>query len=298
MPDEEFTAEETAALGEMKADPGDPLPDATDAPADAPEATEEVAPVEPVAEVTAEPVIEPVVDKVADPAKPPPGFVPHGALHEERMKRQAAEAELQTMKDAAAAAKPIEVPDPILDPEGFKAFIAKQATDQIAKDKASEEQNRQQAIQFSRLQTAAQLEQTFAAQTPDYAPAVQYLQQHRITELRSYGYGDDQISEIVRNDANTIFDSATTQGKNPAQILYEMAKHRGYAKAAPVLVPVDTTAADQMKALEDARANAGTLSTVGGPTQSGGYTMAQLSTMSESELAKLPKDVVMKVMGG
>jgi hypothetical protein len=139
------------------------------------------------------------------------------------------------------------------------------------------------------------------AQTPDYPAAVEHVVNNRKLVLAAYGYEPDRITQIIAAEANTLFDTATAEGKNPAEVLYQVAKASGWqAKThdpAPDPIPIQQATA-QVVALKQAQANAGTLATASGPSQSGQYTVEQLSRMSEADLAKLPKDVFRRVMGG
>lgn len=282
---DEFTPEEQSALSAMEADTA-PV-----------ETTEPVVAAEPKPEA---PATETPPTAESEPAKPPEGFVPHGALHQERAKRQALEAEFNALKEkiaaieAAKAQTPLEVPDPILEPEKFREFQLAQIKAQEDRWAKAEEQNRQVATQQQRIQTVQRLEQEFAAETPDYNDAVSHVIAHRTSELRMYGYADDQIKQIISQDANAIFDGAIQRGENPAKVLYNVAKLRGYGGQAPAS-QID---ADKLRALQSAQANTGSLATAGGPSQQGGYTMQQLAKMSEAELAAIPEPIIRKVMGG
>lgn len=280
---DDLTEEETAALAEMK-DAG---------PIEEPEVQDEPVEEEPKAEpeAKAEPKDEPKADK------PPEGYVPHGAMHQERTRRQDAEKALAEMRERLEAlekpkADPA-VPDPVLDPEGFTAY---QRSVQKAQDDRWEAFNaeRQAAdTQRQRLSQAASLEAEFMSKTPEYPEAVKFLDGHRRQELAELGYANEQIAEIIRRDVNAIFDNATAQGRNPAEMLFKQAQMRGWAAPAK--------AADEgakMQALQAAQENNTTLSTAGGEANGGGFTIKQLANMSEDELkglygkdGKLPKAV-------
>jgi hypothetical protein len=117
---EQLTPEESAVMAEMAADttPIEPV-EVVDVPQETPEPA---------------PVAQP--EAAADPDKPPPGMVPQGALHQERERRKEAERQLQDFQAKLAAIEAklnpppqIEIPDPILDPKGFREFQIKQITD-------------------------------------------------------------------------------------------------------------------------------------------------------------------------
>ncbi|UNY40265.1 hypothetical protein KLEP181_gp08 [Paracoccus phage vB_PmaP_KLEP18-1] len=283
---DDLTPEEQTLMSEMQEDDGSDLPEPQPEPGPAPEP--EPQPAEPA--------------PAADPSKPPEGFVPHSAMHQERERRKQIEQEAAELRERLAAFEaaqkpaPVEIPkmpDQLLDPEGHAQWHADRIREQNERWAALENQQRQAAL-HQQVQT---LEQQFMQSTPDYAQATQHLYQSRIAELQAYGYGQDQINAILSNDANAIVQNAMSMGKNPAQVLYEAAKLRGWTGDAPA-APANPAPAQQIEAKRQAQANTGTLSTAGGPSNAGQYTVEMLANMPEAELAKLPKEVVRKVMGG
>lgn len=292
--DTDFTPEEQAAMDAMQADDR-PEPTDDEIAQSKHEKIQEKAEPEPASEPEPQPEPQP------DPNKPPEGYVPHSAMHQERERRKQAEQEREELRQRIAAleaanapkqAEPAEVPDPIIDPDGFRDYMRKLNEAQAERWQQQEQQARAQ----QRLSQAASLEQQFAAATPDYTQAVQHLHQNRVAELTAYGYGQEQIGQILANDANAIFDNAMAQGKNPAEVLYQAAKMRGWSPETAAPDPAAATARVEAKAA--AQANTGSLATAGGPSTAGQYTMEMLARMPEDELAKLPKEVVRKVMGG
>jgi len=83
------------------------------------EAPQEPTPQEP--EQPAEPALE-LTELAPEQPKPTEGFVPLGAVLDERDRRKAAEAELERFRQAQQAQpQPVQMPDPYEDPEGFAA---------------------------------------------------------------------------------------------------------------------------------------------------------------------------------
>lgn len=93
-------------------EPVEPVQDAVEAP----QPVEQPQVVEAQVEQPASPLEVPVIDH-----KPEPGFVPLAAVLEERDKRKAMEAELARYRQQQQP-EPVEVPDPIDDPDGFSEF--------------------------------------------------------------------------------------------------------------------------------------------------------------------------------
>lgn len=103
-------------------------------------------------------------------------------------------------------------------------------------------QEEQQAIK-SQIETTnvitniVNLENNFRRTVPDYDNAFNYLIDFRKKELALVGITDEesQINEI-RNNSAAISRAALAQGRNPAEVVYELAKQYGYKKleTAPV----------------------------------------------------------------
>lgn len=286
---EQLTADESAAMAAMQADT---------APVEETPVAEPVAQPEPVAQVET---------PAAEPDKPPPGYVPQGALHQERERRKATEAQFQTLQQQLAELQAklnpppeIVIPDPILDPKGFREFQIKQITER-AEEKAAAERRAMEAQQQQLVMTRLNQDvATFKATTPDYDNAFQHAVKARQQELAFYGNSPEQIASQMEVDVQAIVQQAYSQGRNPAELFYEYAKMRGYS--APVAAPVVSQAAVQVQALAEAQRQTQSLSPAGGPANDGGMTIETLSKMSEAELAKMPKaqrdEVMRKVMGG
>lgn len=289
---EQLTAEESAVMAEMQADT---TPIEAVEVVDVPQETEPA----PVA----------AVEPVADPDKPPPGFVPQGALHQERERRKATEVQLQDFQRELAEIKAklnppaeIVVPDPILDPKGFREFQIKQITER-AQEKADSERRQMEAQQQSLVMARlAQDVNAFKATTPDYDPAFQHAVKVRREELEFYGNTPEMIDQQLEVDVQAIVQQAYSQGKNPAEMFYSYAKMRGYQGQAPAAPPQPSQAAAQVTALANAQKQTASMATAGGPANDGGMTIETLSKMSEAQLAKMPKserDAAMRaVMGG
>lgn len=293
---EQLTAEETAAMEAMRAEPA---PVADEAEAAAPVTLQEPAP-EAAPEATEAP----------EATKPPPGMVPQQALHQERerrkeIERQAQEtqrtlAELQAKFEALTAPKeqPIVVPDPVLQPEAFKQWQIDQIK-QHAEKLAEVERRAQESVQETQLMQRLNHDVAqFKATTPDYDNAFQHAVKGRQDELAFYGYSQEQIAQQIEVDVRALVQQAYTAGKNPAELFYTYAKMRGYA---PQAAPAPQAAA-QVQAFAEAQRQTQSLAPAGGPSNDGGMTLEAFAKMSEAEMAAMPKakrDALMaKVMGG
>lgn len=191
-------------------------------------------------ETQAEPPKVADTPKPAEPAKPPPNFVPHAALHEERLKRQALEKELSDLR-AGRQTEPEKPPaiDPETDPIGALKEI--RAYQQQMREQGERHQQEQAFVQ--RVQTH---ESDFAAATPDYADAITHLREGRAKEIvdlaKAVGQPitQEQLAAQLRHEVLMTADVAFKAGKNPGEVFYELAKARGYAMKAPEPAKVET----------------------------------------------------------
>lgn len=288
---EVMTADESAAMEAMKAEPVEVVEAAEPAPASQPE---------PAAQVET---------PAAEPDKPPPGMVPQGALHQERERRKAAELQMQQFQAELAEIKAklnpppeIVIPDPVLDPKGFKEFQIKQIMER-AQERADAERRQMEAAQHQQVMARLNQDvQAFRATTPDYDTAFQHAVKVRQEELAFYGNAPEQIAAQLETDVQAIVAQAYSQGKNPAELFYAYAKMRGYSGPAPVAAAAPSPAVAQVQALAEAQKQTQSLAPAGGPASDGGMTLETLSRMSEADLAKMPKaqrdEMMRRVMGG
>lgn len=209
-----------------------------------------------------EPVVEQPVEQQVEGAeaaqgkgKAPQGFVPHGALHEERELRKAAEARAKLLEERtniilekfgqptqapAPIAAPVatdEIPSLETDPLGhiigqMKAQAKEQ--EELKKSLSERAQQDQQTFAVQRLTgTAVSMEQEFARATPDYNDAATFLREGRRQEYTAMGYNPQQVEQAIQQEALGIANMALQRGQNPAEVIYTLAKTRGFAKAPP-----------------------------------------------------------------
>lgn len=309
--EEQLTSEEAQALKEMESDTGEETTEQTTE-ADgqkADEGTDPAAAAE--SEEQAEPDSEggeedPQPEFKSNRDKPPEGYVPHGALHAEREKRKALEQQIADLQEwKKSQEKPAEEApqyvDPIEDPEGFRKWAEYNQGQTREQIEAEQKQRQEEQAARQRVERAQQLEQQFAEKTPDYQDAVQWLSQQRVSELRGMGYGDEEVAQQIRKDANGIFDAAEAAGMNPAEILYYRAKSAGFeAKPSQEQQQQERRQQEEQKMQAQATAQQQTqgLGSGGGASQGNGYTAEQLASMSETDFAKLSEEDIRQAMGG
>jgi hypothetical protein len=287
---DELSAEESAALEAMQSEP-EIVEDVTEVEEDPDEGEATTEPVEAAEEDKPE-------FKTARDKKPPEGYVPHQAMHEERVKRQEAERQLQAFMaaeqkramEAQKAAEPQWV-DPLIDPEGFKKYqdYTLGKTQQMVHQQQQALQQRQ--MQEHRQADVQRAEQEFRRQAPDYDEAINHVAQARVAELRMYGLDDQTIQRQIHQDSQAIYDSARRMGVNPAQLVYQLAQQRGYTPKQAA------DAASQMEARATAQKQTQGLGS-GGSKQSGRLTATQIAEMSEAEIGKLSPDDIARAFGG
>jgi len=108
---------------------------------------------------------------------------------------------------------------------------------------------------------ATSQEREFAKGQPEYHDAYRYATEARDKELQALGYSDPTVrSGIVRSNTAEIINNAMQQGRNPAELVWEYARARGFA-------PKSTRAAGDAEA--PAKIAAG-LQAAGGKLNKGG----------------------------
>lgn len=236
----QLSAEDQAQLDQMRED--DAASDA--APAPTPEQSEETA------------TSEQAETEQPEPEKPPK-MVRLEALHEEREERRRLQRELAQEREARSLldqrtnlilqrmqqqeqdkAKPEEPAIPALeqDPVGHitaqQAALRRQIDQNAAQQRYAEQvlaQNLQaQQIQQAVIQRARSLEGQFRAETPDYDAAIDSLKAARGKELAALGQDPMQAAQAIEQEAYTLAVHAIQNNRNPAELLYSLAKARGW----------------------------------------------------------------------
>lgn len=280
MSTEELTADEQAVWEAMQADDGsetEPEPEPERASAE-PEPEPEPEPAE--ASDGAEPEFK------SRRAKPPEGFVPHGAFHAEREARKALEAKLAEIEKRLPQQqdKPAEPEfvDPLVDPEGFRKWDEHRISKLEAKLQAQEEARRQQEQQAQLVRRVDAAEKEFAQTTTDYRDAVAFLREQRIAELKAQAMSDQEIARQIGTDFTNIVQAAEMLGMNPAQIAYQRAQSLGWKPKA--------AEAEKLAAAEKAERETRSISDAGGGAQRGKMTVEQFAALSEREMARFMRE--------
>ncbi len=169
------------------------------------------------------------------------------ALSEERSKRRELERRLEALEsgggrrqadDARAADRraPAEEEDidPDVDPIGaMKQLRAKvaayEAQDRLERENEEQRQRRETAI--GRVEQRLQEHETdFREDHPDYDDAARHYAQARARELLGFGISEGNVKTMLREEFAVLAQRAMEARKNPAAVVYEMAKGRGYKR--------------------------------------------------------------------
>lgn len=253
--DQGFTPEESAMMTEGDDDLGE---------ANEPALTPEPEADEPAPGET--PVAKPVNGKAPD------GYVPQSALHEARQQAKEYRARIERMeqlfqksletRQQPAPAQPAkaeaEIPAYDQDPLGHTKAQLDRALATINELKTGQEKQFKHYDEESR--TRSQLENygrhisAFKRTAPDYDDAFQFLNETRDKELTFLHEDATERTNRIQYEEGWIAASAMKQGKNPAQVFYEMAKARGYKGKQPQVEEnkIDRLAAGQKAAKTNA----------------------------------------------
>lgn len=206
----------------------------------------DIAPVEKITEIDqpeektkeiAEPVTKEEVDKPAHVAEKEK-TVPLAVLHEERRKfaerERLADERLRAIQEAIQSqVKPQtqQIPDLEKDPLGVVKMTQQQVADLIRERNEDNAQKAQQAQRQQVMSEAARQESSYIQQNPDYMNASNFIKQSRYNELIATGlYQPHEVGSIIQQEASVLAGECLRRGMNPAEIVYNIAKARGYAQ--------------------------------------------------------------------
>lgn len=284
----------TSPMGMSEADEAAFLAMQSEQPAPEPIETEE-----PEVEVAEQPEGEGQSEKAPQQGKRPT-TVPHQALHEERERRKAVEAEAQKLREERAAlnerfriinemqnraqeAPQEEMPDPEQDPLGAIRWQTRELN-RLREEQAQFNQREQQGQQHNTFVRQYQAQaQAFAKETPEFNDAYQHLFTSRVQELMLTGYSQGDAQQLAIRDEEAIARSAMQQGKNPASVMMELAKHRGWQ--APAKEDPQETAVKKVETAARGVSTNRSLSSAGGMTGSTEMTPETALKMSNDEFA-------------
>lgn len=175
---------------------------------------------------------------------PPPGYVPHAAMHAERTRAQDLARQnslLMARTNAILAARTA----PQVDPNAPTLETDPVAYIQTLEQRLEAfEQERQQDAQHRELDMALESdEQNFIAYTPDYPQASEYYVASRARELLQFHTPQD-AQRIMTEEVRAIAKQSWERGMPAAQGIYQLAGARGYrpGQPSPFAAPAPTVA--------------------------------------------------------
>lgn len=204
--------------------------------------------------------------------------VNYGALHEERQRRKELQSKVEAMEgrfnQILQNLQPKEqIPAIEEDPvRNFDTRIG--SVEQMLRQQLENNQRQHQeaAVINSYRQSAA----VFAQENPDFNDAYSHFINSRRQELQAMGYAPNEAQNILQQEEFAAAIRAMQNETNPAAMIYEAAKVRGYKKAEP-------QNSDKMKTIEKG-VQASRVS--GGSPIAGNVTLESLAEMSDEEFSK------------
>lgn len=219
------------------------------------------------------------------------------ALEKERTERQQLAERLAKLEGRAEATPQVkeeprledQEPDADLYPEDHARWEVRQLKKELEDIKKFKQQQEQTSIYQREVAGVQALEGQFKAKTPDYDEAVQFLveKEKRMKRILNPQINDAQIEAQVQAEKVALFKQILATGKNPAEVVYEIAKQDGWQpKSAAKETPkanLNTIAENQRRASNIIGGSAA--------SSSGKVTADQLFSMSMDELVRAPKRV-------
>jgi hypothetical protein len=236
------------------------------------------------------------------PEKPAETTVPLGALDSERHKRKEVEARMAVLEEQLRRmqqpveqkpAAPAEMPDPVLDPSAFQGWLNGQMAERSRPVQEMQHQHRVAGAMSELRYFASSSEAQFSQEHPDYGDALAHAQRMKAQEFRAYGFRDEEIPGQVAQVEAAITLLAKQRGVNPAAVVYEYAKMTGFKGGAAT-----GTDGDKIVKLAAAQRNTQSTAGAGGTQRMEEYTIERLAAMSHEDIAKVPDEIIKKVLGG
>lgn len=181
------------------------------------------------------PAAEPAPAPTPAPIAPDAAEILRQSLADAQRQVGALQQQIQQSQTQAPAVEP-PAPDPTTDPLGAMMHELAQVNKTVLALQTQIQQTQQQQLQQTQIANfqaqVRSMAQEFAKATPDFNAAYQYLRSNREADLLSYGLTREQVNQAMQQEETVLADNAIRQAKNPAAVLYDMAKRHGYTPAA------------------------------------------------------------------
>ena len=172
-----------------------------------------------------------------------------GALAKERSKRRALERDMRELRSQVESLRATTKPggdeddalealitslrddddDPITDLAGIKKALKTFINQQKASREEEGKLTQQQQALRNLATTMAEYEADFQADHPDYPKAQAHYKQALRDELEEAGWGGQALERELASRLVGLAERAITAGRDPAEVVYGLAKKRGFA---------------------------------------------------------------------
>lgn len=189
------------------------------------------------------------------------------------------------------APKEPEAPDPTIDPLGALMHQIDTANKRILELQNQVQGQNQQQVQLQQFQQfkshVESLRDQFVKATPDFNSAYEHIRNVRAADLRSVGFSEPQVQQVLLQDEVALAENAIRMGRNPAEVVYNMAKQHGYNPSAH---PSGTPSSPAAKVEQIQQAQAAARQLPAHPTPPGEVTLEALKAASDTDLNAMVLD--------
>lgn len=172
-------------------------------------------------------------------------------------------------------------PDPVQDPIGALEFQQRAIAAYAKRVQEEQRQGQQQTAQerqFQQINTRmTEHEADFRELNPDYDDAAKHFREARTLELQEQGYEGDELTQALRTELVGLVARTLQSGKDPAEVVYKLAKNRGFGTQARKEV-VDTPS-KKLQTIERGQKASRSLSTMSGKTGDGELSVESINKL-------------------
>lgn len=155
-----------------------------------------------------------------------------------------------------------------------------------AKDQATTEQTQAVNAMNAFLTEVDRQKQVFMQDHPDYLEAYNFIQQQRMADYDIIGITDmDRKQQQLGTEAMQLSYYALENGMNPAELVYKMAKHRGYTPKGQQKPPANLQ--EQVNKLNSGQQAAQSLSGMASGPEDQPLNLSNVAEMSDDDFDKL-----------
>lgn len=187
--------------------------------------------------------------------------------------------------------------DPALHLAQRQELMEQKMREQEENQKIQIENQRRQADVQNFHRKVSVMEQQFRKDNPEYDKAVEFMRNKRAKELEIAGINDPvQRAHMVDADGIRLAAMALKQGRNPAEIYYEIARNNGFS-VTPKEGKVETEAEKKLANVEEGMKKTKSLGATGGKEKAS-KSLEEFAKMEDSELKGMSEAQIRKMLGG